>query len=508
LSSSAEPSLPRRLLLVILLLGVATRLVHVDEPIFGFRPADTAAVARNFYENGMDIVHPQIDWRGNSPGYVESEFPIYSYVIALLYHVFGVHDAVARGVSIGLYLLSGLLVYDLGRRLFEPYAALLAVAFYTASPLGYYYTRLVQPDVLLALGSLAAIDFFLRWSEDGKSRDLMLSGAGLALAALIKPISLYLGLPLLYLAHRRHGWSCLAKPSLWLYALVVLVLPILWFRHSYQLWLDYGNTFGIFGGWVKVQAFPPHPLSIASAARHIVLRIATSMATPAGLLFLLAGCFARPPRGNYLLHAWAVGFAVAVVFTAKGMIVHEYYQLPLLFPLSLWMAYGARRFWDEPRHAGVYRRLVAALCVAVVAFGAWQSYVKIRVPPGDWNRVAFAARVRELTQPDALVIMVRPFRNAPEMYQHRTAQGEYLECDPQDFYRARRIGWSLDERLATPAFVDTLRRRGARYFATAFPQALDRQPGLRAALDERYTPVEVNDRWAIYRLDSRGDRPD
>jgi hypothetical protein len=70
-----------------------------------------------------------------------------------------------------------------------------------------------------------------------------------------------------------------------------------------------------------------------------------------------------------------------------------------------------------------------------------------------------------------------------------------------DFYRSHRIGWSLDDRLAQPAMIDTLRRRGARYVATAFPEVFASNPALKTDLDGRYTPVDVNAHWAIYRLD-------
>jgi hypothetical protein len=86
---------------------------------------------------------------------------------------------------------------------------------------------------------------------------------------------------------------------------------------------------------------------------------------------------------------------------------------------------------------------------------------------------------------------------------HRTPEGEYLECDPVDFYRSDRKGWSLDERQATPEFIAALRQRGAKYFATGFPEIFQRHPELKAELDRSYTPVEVTPDWAIYRLDEQ-----
>ena len=38
-----------------------------------WRQADTAAMARNYYENGHNFFYPQIDWGGNSAGFVETD---------------------------------------------------------------------------------------------------------------------------------------------------------------------------------------------------------------------------------------------------------------------------------------------------------------------------------------------------------------------------------------------------------------------------------------------------
>jgi hypothetical protein len=223
-------------------------------------------------------------------------------------------------------------------------------------------------------------------------------------------------------------------------------------------------------------------------------------------VFLLAGFFKRPPRGNYLLHWWAAGFSVFAVLAAKGL-VHDYYQLPAVFLAAAWMGYGVAWLWNWVRvPSRVMRPILIAACVSVLAFSVWRWEIKIAIPGKEWDRVALAARVQALTEPSALIIMMRPYRGLPDLYQHRTAQGEYLECDPVDFYRSHRVGWSLDDRQATQAFVETLRTRGARYFATAFPEIFQRHPELKADLDRDYTPLEVTSAWAIYRLDQPGSR--
>ncbi len=501
--------LGRRALVLLVLIGVSARLYGIQAPLIGIRPNDTAAVARNFYENGMNILYPQVDWRGNSPGYVESEFQLYTYTVALLYQVLGPHDVIGRILSVALYALACLVLFALVRRLFDETTGLLAVLYYSLSTIVYDYSRSFQPDMLLALGSIAGLYYFWIWTETGRISALTLGALGVCVATLIKPTNLYLGLPLLYLAHRAFGLRALRRFELWLVAITVIVPVVLWYRHAYGLWLEYGNTFGVFGGWVKYRFFPPDFDLIWSAVKEATRNLLILIATPAGCFLMLVGFFSRPPRGNYLLHAWCAGFAAVLLFAAKGIRTHDYYLMPAIFFVAAWMAHGTSILWRSSRPSKwLLRPAVAVTCLSIVTFSLWRWEIRsARMTTDHWDRIAFAERVASLTRRTDPIIMVIPYRGLRGLYQHRTAQGEYIECDPTDFYRSHRIGWSLDYRLARPAFVEALRARGARYFATAYPTVLARHSDLQAELDSRYSAVEVTPRWAIYRLDKPGLNP-
>ena len=83
----------RLALVLILALGAALRLFHLDAPFLdthAWRQLDTAAMARNFYEGSFFPFDPQVDWGGRQ-GYLEAEFPLVPAVIALVYRVAGFH---------------------------------------------------------------------------------------------------------------------------------------------------------------------------------------------------------------------------------------------------------------------------------------------------------------------------------------------------------------------------------------------------------------------------------
>ncbi len=496
---------PEILLFLVISLGTLARLYHIKQPLLGlneWRMCDTAAVTRNFYEGSMDILYPQIDWRGNSPGYVESEFPIYQFLVATLYRLFGPHDWLGRLFNVAVYSLSAFLLVRITRLLFNDQSALLAVLFYSVVPLGYVYTRSFQPDVLMAFASLASVYYFLIWTEEGGWVRFVVSALATSTAVLIKPTSLYLGLPLLYLCHRQFGWRLFDRPLLWLYSALVLVPAMFWYSHAWSLWQQYGNTFGVFGPGMKLSSPKVFAQLWRSLAEKLLSRLFYLIATPAGIVLLLVGSLKTPRDKNYVLHWWVVGFGISVMLAAPGHEGHDYYQLPILFVTAAWMGCGTVALWDQEM---ISRRLalpvILALLLLVVGFSIRKIPRMIQMSERDRARASFAAHVKELTETDALIIFVRP--TAPFWHlQHRTANGEYLTSEPVDFYLSHRKGWSIDENQGSPEFIDTLRKRGARYFATFYPQIFARHPEAKIVLDRCYAPVEVTEGWAIYRLDA------
>src|SRR5206468_4578663 len=88
-----------KLAITLSILAVAARLILIDQPYidrWSWRQSDVAAIARNFEENGFHFTRPQIDWAGDAPGYVGTEFPILPFVAAICYKFAGVHEWIGR----------------------------------------------------------------------------------------------------------------------------------------------------------------------------------------------------------------------------------------------------------------------------------------------------------------------------------------------------------------------------------------------------------------------------
>lgn len=238
----------KKILIAILFFSIVIRLFHISFPLIGWhswRQADTASIARNFYLNDHNILYPQIEWRGNTDGYVESEFHIYPYIVSLLYSVFGMDDMWGRIVSVifAIFTIYGL--YLLVRRIISEKTALWAALIYSILPLNIYFSRAFMPESLMLMSSVLGIYFFNEWLKNSKWKYYIFSLIFIAIAALVKLPSLYLGLPLLFLTINKFGKSFLTNWKIWLYVFIVFVPVVLWYYHAHQLFLQTGLTFSI-----------------------------------------------------------------------------------------------------------------------------------------------------------------------------------------------------------------------------------------------------------------------
>ena len=63
--------------------NISPRGVHV------WRQCNSLAVASNFYEEDMDIMHPRVDHRRSSDGVTGMNFPLFEFTLAVVYKITG-----------------------------------------------------------------------------------------------------------------------------------------------------------------------------------------------------------------------------------------------------------------------------------------------------------------------------------------------------------------------------------------------------------------------------------
>ncbi|MBI3765245.1 MAG: glycosyltransferase family 39 protein [Ignavibacteriales bacterium] len=324
----------KRIIIWILFLALACRLYHIIFPVEGWhawRQADTAAIARNFYDNGFDLFHPQINHGGDTPGYVDVEFPVYPYLVALLWKVFGVNDGWGRFVSVLSSLGTIYYLYALTRKYVGEAAGLWSAFIYSILPLNVYYARTFMPHALILLCTVCGIYFFSEWIERKERPMFILSSFFIAVATLMNPTTLVIGLPLAYLASLSFGKQWIRVSSLWIYGIIVITPSIVWYTYSHLELYSPNLTIGIwhFGtdkwGNFDLLASPKfyNDLFLKSIAeRHL---------TYAATIPFIVGLFLKRQRPEErMFDWWLIAVIVYFLVVAKGNDVHEYYQLPFI----------------------------------------------------------------------------------------------------------------------------------------------------------------------------------
>src|SRR6266404_2101976 len=191
-----------RIVFVICVFAVAARLIFINQPYvdhWSWRQSDVAAIAHNFLQNGFRFGYPQIDWAGNAPGYVGTEFPILPFIAAICYRFAGVHEWIGRIQAVILFAVSLPFFFLLVREILGSTAAVWATFFFCFTPLNVFAGRSFMPDLPSLSLAIIGLYFFLRWVQHNESWSFFVAAIAISLSFLIKITSIVIALPIVYL---------------------------------------------------------------------------------------------------------------------------------------------------------------------------------------------------------------------------------------------------------------------------------------------------------------------
>jgi len=419
--------------MILVLALVAVRLPLLDGPItgwHGWRQADTTAIARNFVEEDMNILHPRVDWRGATSGAVECEFPLVSWVIAGAWRL-GVDENV--GARLPAMLASvlgtfGVLVLLRGWGLER--VGWIAACAYGFSPFVVYFGRTPTPETAMLAASVWGLAFADRWAVTGRVRWLVGAASCLALAALLKLPALYMGLPLVVLLHERCGWSVFRSAAPWIAAAFLLVVVGAWYAHANAWGGSSGLTFGIWGAGtdklLRVDLLGSWGFYNAVLMVSLVERVLTYAGAISAVIGLAVMPHGLPFR---VVVSWFAALLVYLVVASGGVFAHDYYLMPFVPPAAIAMGFAWNWGFRSDRRRAV-RAFHGLLVVAAIVLSADRVIQFLRKEDPESALLRVAAQVSELSQPSDRIVVVH-------------------DGDPRLLYHAGRKGWHMPpDRLA------------------------------------------------------------
>lgn len=424
-----------------------------------WRECDTQSIARNFLLDGFDPLRPRVDWRGDTDGAVECEFPLYQMAIAVVLQVVGNVDAEWPGRLIAL--LSLLLAGFGMHRLFEwrngPEQALAGLIAFTGTGAAWMLATRVVPDATSLALSVNCLLLFRRHLERGATLTLFVAAAMVTLAGLQKPLALQVGLVMF-------GWTIVAAPRRlreirwWLAMLAVPAVVAAWLVHGAHLHAETGLSFGVVsGGDTK---FPGMSQLVDPAILwSLVQTTATFGISVVAMVGLGASAWLRrfDRSDAALLTATLLGLLVSLRYSHTRDLGPQYHAFAAFtgswFVARAWPPQGKRALW-------------LGLLAAVAVLAAWRARDErgVRKVVNSLPIVEVAHEARTHIGPKDLIVA----RSAKARRDTAWARNQNCE-DPRFFYLARARGWVLAKEEFTVDRLAQLHGAGARFVYDPLP---------------------------------------
>lgn len=457
-------------LLVGILLGAfVVRLYRIDNPVadwHAWRQADTAAVAKIYAQEGINLALPRYydisniqSGQDNPNGYRLVELPLYqasAVLLSTLTQMFTLEIwlriVTVTATVLGIFFLQRLVKNNIGET--ESY---IAAGIYAFLPFSIFYGRVILPDPNMVAATLAGLYFFDKWLKSDHKKEIfrhlaygLLALLFTSVALLIKPVAAFFIPVFIALLYEEQGFRFLKNWKVYMFAILVII-PLgvwrWWIGHYPEgipaaSWLlDGGIRFkGAFFYWIFGE------------------RLSKLILGYFGVFLLLLGTLKKEKdQGVILAYGFLISSLLYVTVLARGNVQHDYYQIILLPTIAVLMARGATFLLSL--HGQLNRVVAYVLILTTFAFTFFLSWYYVR----DYFNVNNPTLVRaglaadNVLPEDAKVI-------AP------------LDGDTTLLYYINRKGWP-----AFQASTEELIQKGATHLILLNPQDKD-----RTGLKEKY----------------------
>lgn len=505
--AQGEPRAPKRrrsglVVFAIVLAAMLTRVPGLDPNLTDhdtWRQTDTATIARNFLEEPR-ILWPRIDWGAPGPGYVETEFQLYPFVVSIIYRLLGENPLYGRLLSIALTGIACVVLHRIARRFLGESGAITALCLFAMSPIAFRYSRTFMPEATVLLFYLLALERFLAFQTNRRWATLLEAAICMALAILVKPTSIHLGLVLIILVVFGDGWRALFKPQLLTFGAIALGPAIAYYAHAARIHAVYGNTFGVISGGDPKWGGPSWWFDPGFWWSLLYMDTMWTLG-PVGAMLALASLLGRRRSDLKLVgRTWAAVLVVYYCIVARyagderAGIQYHVYAAPLAAILAAagldaavrWAA-GFRRV---PR---AVRSKWAATLVALALVAGYQMLIDVLIlaKPRHTHMISAGSKLAELSSPGDVVVVLSESGKGPGAASNNFEQ-------PDVFFHARRRGRVLARDRQSGDGLSRALRDDARWFVN-FP-ALNGQAdsSFREELTRRASLAYEGETFQIY----------
>lgn len=351
-----------------MLLFVVGHVFFIHLPPTGnhvWRQSNSLALAKNFYEEDMNILEPRVDKRNMKSGVTGTNFPLYEWTLACSYKVFGFHHGLHRVYALLISLLSFLMVYLVFKERSEEVGRVAAWIF-LFNPLVFYYGFSALPDMMAILLILFANLLVIRIFKNPKWYLYLLIVLFSAIALMIKfTYVLWLVIPFVMVDYKEIRTKLVPLSISFFFALIPVVI-----------WYKYANYLTQVSGGLVEFVYQARIIDSFADLKLLGLGLLSSipemlLGYPGLVLLVLALLFAQEKK-NKVHWVFKMGAIILVggylLAASQNLINHDYYLLPFLGLLIVAMSTPIARY----KH-------VVPLLLLLMPIWAF-----IRIAPSNW----------------------------------------------------------------------------------------------------------------------------
>lgn len=490
-----QPWLANLIVIVLFVLGFGIRMVDLTDLPLDFHPTRqflSATKARGmYYQFARDVP----DWQRETAVQQWKDADVFEpavseTVVAGLYLLFGEHLWLARIASSLYWLLGGLALFALARRIASMDGAIIALAYYLFVEFGVFASRSFQPDPLMVALILAALWAFERWHTNRTWKWVFIAGLLSGMAIFVKTVAVFplLGAFALILLTTRESKQTIKDPQVWTLA-IITILPAAIFMID-SIFISKNSNLS-----ADLRFFPSFWTDPTFYIRWKNM-IGNTLGFGSFLMALLGIFLAKPGKDRSLLLGLLFGYIAYGLVFSYHIITHTYYQLPLFVFISLSLAFVGKtvfQYLTDVNGSSIFSRLaVAAIILVGMSFEMWN--VRVELVRNDYrSEPQFWAALGDKLGHSSLVIgLTQDYGNRLAYWGWKTTD-QWPTTGDQNLRELAGKAKTFDE-------IFTERVEGKDYFLVTNFNQFDRQSELKDKLFDTYSILEQTSDYIIFDL--------
>lgn len=386
-----------KITIIIFLLIFCIRLFAITNSPYehggAWRESDTESIAKNFIEERFNIFYPQFNYDGLRPNYVQLEFQITTFLIAILYKAFGYHYALARIVPIMFFMGSAYFLYLIGMKYYDHKQVNLALLLYGILPLNIFFSRAIMPESTTLFFYLGAYYFFLEWVDEDRKSILFFSAAFTALAISQKTPAIFIGLAMLMTVIYKYKARIFKMWELYIFTLISLIPPFLYFYLSKNI-----AEFKFVDGIAKKHILPKFLSAIFTNNAIIFFKEnLPSSFTFCAIILSIIGLFLLDWKKESAIGFWFIAMIIEVI-TIVAVIRLNYY---LIFLSPLIALFGSKALYYIAN-----QKFGSILISIIIILIGYSSYTAVKPYYAELRDVLEQSEiVKQHTEKDDLIVV-------------------------------------------------------------------------------------------------------